>query len=203
MKWNRAFAGVLGALPVVALLGFGMTRDPKEIASPLPGRQAPDFALATFTGVPPGQRLDTARLAKYAGDVVVINYWASWCLACRGEHPVLQMVGSAFRDTADVHFFGVLYNDTPQNGRRWLAEMGGDSYPSLLDPGSRTAIDYGVYGVPETYFIGRDGRVAYKHTGPVTEDLLLRKIAELRAASPSSDSARSGKVPDKNVRGTP
>lgn len=203
MKWNRAFAGVLGALPVVALLGFGMTRDPKEISSPLPGRQAPDFALATFTGVSPGQRLDTVRLAKYAGHVVVINYWASWCLACRGEHPVLQMVGSAFRDTTDVHFFGVLYNDTPENGRRWLAEMGGDSYPSLLDPGSRTAIDYGVYGVPETYFIGRDGRVAYKHTGPVTEDLLLRKIAELRAAGASSASARSGNVPDKNAGGKP
>lgn len=202
MKWNRALTGVLCAIPVVALLGFGMTRDPRSIASPLPGRQAPQFALATFTGVPAGQRLDTVNLSKYAGDVVVINYWASWCLACRGEHPVLQMVGSAFRDTADVHFFGILYNDTPENGRRWLAEMGGDSYPSLLDPGSRTAIDYGVYGVPETYFIGRDGRVAYKHTGPVTEDLLVRKIAELRAAGIAGN-ATVGEVSDTNVRGKP
>ena len=182
MRWNRAFGGVVAAIPVIALLGFGMTRDPGEISSPLPGREAPEFTLATFTGVKPGTVLDSVSLDANRGRIVVINFWASWCLACRGEHAALQMVGSTYADSDDVRFFGVLYNDTPENGRRWLERMGGDSYPSLLDPGSRTAIDFGVYGVPETYFIGRDGRVAYKHTGPVSTEILMSKIAELRAA---------------------
>lgn len=191
MKWNRALVGVLAAIPIIGLLGFGMTRDPSEIDSPLPGREAPQFALATFSGVPEGTPLDTVALAKYRGDVVVVNFWASWCLACRDEHVPLTTAGAQYRGS-DVHFFGILYNDSPANGRRWIARMGGESYPSLVDPGSRTAIDYGVYGVPETYFIGRDGRVAYKHTGPVTSELLARKIGELRQAKPA---VRTGAVP--------
>lgn len=181
MRWNRALIGVLAAAPVVALLGFGMTRDPKEIDSPLPGREAPPFALGVFTpdsGVP---KVDTFRLARYRGDVVVVNFWASWCLACRDEHLALKTIGAQYRGS-DVHFVGILYNDVAPNGRRWIEQMGGESYASVLDPGSRTAIDFGVYGVPETYFIGRDGRVAYKQTGPVTEEMLLTKIEELRRA---------------------
>lgn len=179
MKWNRAVIGVVAAIPVVALLGFGMTRDPREIDSPLPGREAPKFSLGIFTvdsGVP---KSDSIRLAALKGDIVVVNFWASWCLACRDEHHALRDIGAQYRGT-DVHFVGVLYNDVAPNGRRWIESMGGESYPSVLDPGTRTAIDFGVYGVPETYFIGRDGRVAYKHTGPVTEEVLVKKIEELR-----------------------
>ena len=179
MRWNRALVGVLAAIPVVALLGFGMTRDPKEIASPLPGREAPQFKLDVFSvdsGAPKSGSFD---VAKYKGDVVVVNFWASWCLACRDEHAALRTIGKMYRGT-DVHFVGILYNDVATNGRRWIEEMGGESYPSLLDPGGRAAIDFGVYGVPETYFIGRDGRVAFKQTGPATEELLMKKIEELR-----------------------
>lgn len=179
MNWRRSMVGVAIALPVVALLGFGMTRDPRDIPSPLPGRAAPQFALATFTGAS-GRAPDTVRLGALRGHVVVLNFWASWCLACRSEHTALLSVGAAYRDTADVKFYGVLYNDSPENGLRWLEQMGGASFPSLLDPGSKVAIDYGLYGVPETYFIGRDGKVAYKQTGPVTQELLVRKIEELR-----------------------
>lgn len=181
MQWKRALIGVAVALPAVALLGFGMTRDPREIDSPLPGQPAPAFNLAVFTtdrGVPAA---DTISMAAHRGDVMVVNFWASWCLACRDEHHVLRDVGLEYRGT-DVHFVGILYNDVAENGRRWIEQMGGESYPSVLDPASRTAINFGVYGVPETYFIGRDGRVAYKHTGPVTEAVLRQKIEELRAA---------------------
>lgn len=178
MNWRRSMLGVAVAVPIVALLGFGMTRDPRDIPSPLPGRAAPPFALATFTGAPGAP--DTVALRALRGKVVVLNFWASWCLACRSEHPALLTVGAAYRDTADVKFYGVLYNDSPENGRRWLQEMGGASFPSLVDPDSKVAIDYGLYGVPETYFIARDGRVAYKQTGPVTPELLVRKIEELR-----------------------
>jgi cytochrome c biogenesis protein CcmG/thiol:disulfide interchange protein DsbE len=111
----------------------------------------------------------------------VLNFFASWCLACRDEHPSLVSVGSRYVGT-DVHFVGLLYNDSPSNARAWLQEMGPVPYPALDDPGSRAAIDYGLYGVPETFFIGRDGRVAYKHLGPVSDSLLIAKIESLRAA---------------------
>lgn len=185
MNWRSAAYGVAIAVPIVALLGFGMTRDPKDIPSPLPGRAAPPFALPTFTQKP-GVPADTVRLSVLRGKVVVVNFWASWCLACRSEHSALMLAGSAYKDTADVKFYGVLYNDSPENGLRWLQQMGEDDYPSLLDPGSKVAIDYGLYGVPETYFIGRDGKVAFKQTGPVTRELLVQKIEELRRQPPGS-----------------
>jgi cytochrome c biogenesis protein CcmG/thiol:disulfide interchange protein DsbE len=184
MNWKRAAIGVVVAIPMVALLGFGLTRDPRAIPSPLPGRLAPPFAL---TVIRKGDRVtaapnvgDTVRLADLRGRVVVLNYFASWCLACRDEHAVLSEVGAQYAGTPDVRFFSVLYNDAIPNGLRWIREMGGQSYPALTDPGSRTAIDYGLYGVPETFFIGKDGRVAYKHVGPVTEAFLTAEVEKLR-----------------------
>lgn len=184
MKWQRAVTAVAVAVPAIGLLAFGLTRDPGSIPSPLPGRAAPTFALAAFAKGDSARSttLDSVRLAALSGDVVVLNFYASWCLACRDEHEVLRTVGARYAGT-DVHFFGVLYNDSPENAIRWLGAMGTLPYPSLTDPHSRTAIDYGLYGVPETFFIGRDGRVAYKHTGPVTEDVLIGKIEQLRAVS--------------------
>jgi cytochrome c biogenesis protein CcmG/thiol:disulfide interchange protein DsbE len=192
MDWRRSTFGAAVALPVIALLAFGMTRDPRDIPSPLPGRMAPDFMLASFTsgGTKLRDTADSVHLATMRGDIVVLNVWASWCLACRDEHPVLREVGRRYAGT-DVHFLGVLYNDDADNGRRWIREMGGQSYPALLDPGARTAIDYGVYGVPETFFVGRDGRVAYKHTGPITEAVLVAKIEELRRVRPLAAAAEA------------
>ena len=183
MKWQRAVTAVAIAIPSIGLLAFGLTRDPGSIPSPLPGRAAPAFTLAAFAkgdSARAAATIDSVRLNAMSGDVVVLNFYASWCLACRDEHEVLRTVGAKYAGT-DVHFFGVLYNDSPDNAIRWLGEMGTLPYPSLADPHSRTAIDYGLYGVPETFFIGRDGRVAYKHTGPVTEDVLVAKIEQLRA----------------------
>jgi cytochrome c biogenesis protein CcmG, thiol:disulfide interchange protein DsbE len=188
MKWRRAILLTVGfGTPMMALLAFGLTRDPGEIFSPLPGRAAPEFVLPTFTsGVrtvlhpdePP--QVDTVRLSDLRGDVVVVNFWASWCLACRTEHEALHRVAARYAG-GDVHFVGVLYNDSPSNGLRWLRTYGELPYPSVQDNGARTAIDYGLYGVPETFFIGRDGRVAYKHAGPVSEQLLISQIEALRA----------------------
>jgi cytochrome c biogenesis protein CcmG, thiol:disulfide interchange protein DsbE len=187
MNYRRSFIAMLAASPFVVLLAWGMTRDPREIPSPLPGRVAPTFDLAVFARgdmTPPDAKLDTVRLAEHRGNVVVLNYWASWCLACRDEHRALSDVAAEYNAAGvrDVSFYGVLYNDSPRNGIDWIAQMGGQSYPSLVDPGSRTAIDYGLYGVPETFFIGRDGKVAYKHIGPVTPALLKQKIDSLRGA---------------------
>jgi cytochrome c biogenesis protein CcmG/thiol:disulfide interchange protein DsbE len=184
MNWKRAAIGAAVTIPIVALLGFGLTRDPREIPSPLPGREAPRFSLGVIRkgdampdGPAPG---DTVRMAELQGKVVVLNYFASWCLACRDEHGVLNDVGRRYADTSDVRFYAVLYNDQVPNGIRWIEEMGGQSYPALRDPGSRTAIDYGLYGVPETFFIGKDGRVAHKHVGPVTDSVLTTWVERLR-----------------------
>ncbi|CAN5335901.1 TlpA disulfide reductase family protein [soil metagenome] len=179
-----AAAGV----PLIALLAYGLTRDPKVIPSPLPGRNAPDFALRVFapgdTAAPAGATsasalADTIRLAALRGEVVVLNFWASWCAGCGVEHEALVSVARRYEGQG-VRFVGVLYNDTPELAMRWIRRMGGQSYPSLQDDGARTAIDYGLYGVPETFIIGPDGRVAYKHAGPVTEQLLIEKIEALR-----------------------
>jgi cytochrome c biogenesis protein CcmG/thiol:disulfide interchange protein DsbE len=184
MNWRRASIAGAAALPIIALLAYGTTRDPKAITSPLPGRAAPEFALSVFAQGEAAQHRadgDTIRLSQFAGQVVVLNFWASWCLACRDEHRALSDVAEAYVERG-VKFFGVLYDDAPSSGLRWIEEMGGQSYPSVDDPRKRTAIDYGLYGVPETFFIGKDGRVAYKHIGPVTDALLAFKLDSLLAA---------------------
>ena len=192
MNWTRATIAVGAALPFVGLLAYGLTRDPRDIPSPLPGRAAPAFALATMPpreGVWPA--IDTVRIADRRGRVVVMNFYASWCLACRDEHPILRELAPEYT-AKGVDFYGILYKDSPDAIRRWIDEMGGQPYPTLLDPGARTAIDYGLYGVPETFFIGRDGRVAYKHVGPVSVQLLRERIEGLRAPSDSAAESAGG-----------
>ncbi|HEX8696739.1 MAG TPA: redoxin domain-containing protein [Longimicrobium sp.] len=186
MNWKRVAIVLAALVPLIGLLAFGLTRDPRELDSPLPGRAAPRFALPVFTD-PTGQPLGrTVSLDQHRGQVVVLNFWASWCLACRDEHRTLSAVAERYRGRG-VQFYGVLYNDSPENGERWIEEMGGQVYPGLRDAGARTAIDYGLYGVPETFFIAPDGRVAYKHVGPVTEAVLVQWIEKLRA--PGQDGA--------------
>lgn len=184
MNWKRAAIAALFAIPVVALLAWGLGEDPNLIPSPLPGKAAPIFALQVFApGEAPLNRPagDTVRLASLRGDVVVMNFWASWCLSCRDEHVVLSDVARRYAGRP-VHFFGVLYKDEPRNGIEWIAQMGGQSYPSVNDPGSRTAIDYGLYGVPETFFIDATGTVAYKQIGPATEYVVTHLVDSLLAA---------------------
>jgi len=181
MNWKRATLAAGFLVPVIGLLAFGLTRDPKAIDSPLPGKAAPDFALKVFA---PGEGPlalsvgDTVRLANHRGGIVVLNFWASWCLQCRDEHADLSNAARAFFDKG-VRFYGVLYNDKESFGLRWIDEMGGQAYPSVLDPRTRTAIDYGLYGVPETFLVTGDGRVAYKHIGAISERLLTHKLDSL------------------------
>lgn len=185
MNWKRASIAAATAAPVIGLFAWGLTRDPNSIPSPLPGREAPTFALQVFA---PGQgdlarpAGDTVRLIDLRGKVVVLNFWASWCLSCRDEHSALSDVAQSYAGKP-VQFLGVLYNDVPDKGTAWIAEMGGQTYPSVDDPGARVAIDYGLYGVPETFFLDANGRVAYKHTGPVTPGVVRFKVDSLMAAA--------------------
>jgi cytochrome c biogenesis protein CcmG/thiol:disulfide interchange protein DsbE len=187
MNWRRSLVAIVICVPIVALLAFGMTRDPGEIPSPLPGKPAPEFALPIMDD----QGL--VSLAEHRGKVVVLNFWASWCLQCRDEHTDLSLAANLYRDRG-VEFYGVLYNDSPENGRRWLEAMGGQTYPALLDDGSRTAIEYGLYGVPETFIIDQQGRVVHKKIGPTTVSELASFIDPLLAAAPAGGAAGAPEI---------
>ena len=179
MNWRRSVIGLAIAVPIIGLLAYGMTQDPKAIASPLPGKPAPVFTLTSMDGT------ETVALEKLRGNVVVVNFWASWCLECRVEHTALSEVAAAYKDKG-VRFYGVLYNDTPENGKEWIKMMGGQSYPTLVDENTRTAIDFGLYGVPETFFIDQTGKVVEKMIGPASPEYLrqtLDKILNSKASA--------------------
>ena len=189
MNWKRAIIALIVAAPLIALFAFGFTRNPAEIPSPLPGHQAPQFTLAVLRpgeSSPTPQAGDTIRLKDYAGKVVVVNFFASWCLPCRTEHAALSEAARYYSDRP-TQFLGVLYNDEPAAGIRWIEEMGGMVYPAALDHESRTAIDYGLYGVPETFIIDPSGRVAHKELGPITAPVLRRVIDSIFVNSKPSN----------------
>jgi cytochrome c biogenesis protein CcmG, thiol:disulfide interchange protein DsbE len=157
---------------LTGVFAFGLTRDPRDIrATALIGQRAPGFELPTLDGE------GSVRLSSLRGQVVVLNFWASWCDPCRDEHPALQAAWNGYRDRGAV-VLGVMYQDTEVGARRYLEELGGD-WPILQDPGSRAAIDYGVFGVPETVIIGADGIVAHKVIGAVTYPELSDWITHL------------------------
>lgn len=176
MRKHLAWILPLLALPVLWLLLWGMGTDKYTLPSPLEGAEAPSFRLETMDG-------DTVDLADLEGKAVLLNFWASWCIPCRQEHDVLKLAERTY-DEADAVVLGVVYQDTEENARRFLAQLGGD-WTHLLDPTQRTAIDFGVYGVPETFFIGPDGQIARKKVGPVTWDLVKPTLDSLIAAAPA------------------
>lgn len=192
MNWKRIGIALLAAGPVIALLAYGFTRDPKEIPSPMPGHQAPLFSLPVLTSGETSLASftpaagDTIKLRELAGKVVVVNFFASWCLPCRAEHEALSEGARYYRDKP-TQFVGVVYLDEPAAITRWIADMGGMTYPSVTDADSRTAIDYGVYGVPETYIIDPEGRVAYKQLGPITSAILHRVIDSVLVSATIAD----------------
>jgi cytochrome c biogenesis protein CcmG/thiol:disulfide interchange protein DsbE len=165
--------GLLVVAPLVAVLVMNLGRNPHVIGSPLVGRPAPDFTLSPMgEGAP-------VTLASLRGRPVVLNFWATWCVPCFEEHPVL--VGAARRLGEKVRFIGVVYEDSEEGVKSFLARQG-SAYPSLLDPGSRTAIAFGVFGVPETYFLDADGKIAAKHVGPLDDRTLALKLAQAGVA---------------------
>lgn len=175
MNWKRSLISVAIALPVLYLLWYGLHHDPRAIDSPLPGKVAPNFTLPD---------LETAQLTNLAdlkGSVVFVNFWASWCIPCRQEHPVL-LEGAKEYMPKGVKFVGITYNDKEADSKAWLEEMG-KAYPSLVDKGARVAIDYGVTGVPETFVLDKHGVVAWKKFGPITTAELNQKLDSLLAAN--------------------
>jgi cytochrome c biogenesis protein CcmG/thiol:disulfide interchange protein DsbE len=161
----------LAALPVLLLLGYGFRTDPREIPSPLIGKPAAPFTLKTFDGEP-------LTLEAFRGRVVVINFWASWCYpACYEEAPTLARAWHAYKDRG-VMIVGIDIQDKEEAARKFLTQFG-LTFPNAPDPMGRVSVDYGVYGVPETFFIDRAGRVRWKHVGAVTDGMVQERIETL------------------------
>lgn len=158
--------GVIASGLLLASLAVGVVRDPPQPASPLLGKLAPDFRLTALDG-------STVDLAGLRGRPVIVNFWASWCAPCREEAPLLRRVQEEDRDR-DLVVLGVIFGDSPENARAFMQRYD-QRYPGLLDPDGRTAVDYGVFGIPETYFVRRDGIVTYKQTGAITWEVLSRE----------------------------
>ncbi|NIP78917.1 MAG: redoxin domain-containing protein [Gemmatimonadetes bacterium] len=199
MSWKRAGIAMLVVIPLILLFTFGLRRgDPRLIPSPLVDRPAPDFALPVMAlsgPTPEGEDVtgDTVRLTDLRGDIVVLNFFASWCVPCRVEHRALQRVARRYEDR-NVRFFGVVYNDEPPAVRSYIRQLGGQRYPALLDPGQRVAIDYGLVGVPETFFIAPDGTVRRKVFSAVDETLLVTEIEAMLAEQPAADAGSGEEV---------
>lgn len=169
----RALLGATIATGLLVALGFGLTRDARVLPAVSVSKPAPQFDLRSLEG-------KRVRLSDLKGKPMIVNFWASWCSECRKEHPLIMAAHDRFGDR--IAFLGVVFQDSPENARGFLREMGDvavGSYPNLLDPGSRTAIDYGVYGVPETFFVDRNGIVVGKRVGRLTQDLLDAEILKL------------------------
>lgn len=170
MNWKILAAGGLVVLPFLWVLNRGFDYDPRALPNALEGKEAPGFSLSTLEGEP-------VSLAGLKGSPVVLNFWASWCVPCLQEHPILLEAARRYEGRGVV-FLGVLYGDEPKNGLDFLAKHG-MAFPTLVDPAQRTAIDYGVAGVPETFIIGRDGQIVKKVVGPVNPDELVNTLEAL------------------------
>ena len=167
----KRFLLPLGLFLVLAFfLALGLKLDPREVPSPLVGKPAPGFQAQAL-----GRPEITIKRDDLLGKVWLLNVWASWCGACRDEHPVLV----EFARRKLVPIYGLNYKDKREDGLGWLTQFGNPYTESVFDPEGRIGIDYGVYGVPETFVIDRAGVIRYKHIGPVTPEVLRDKLEPL------------------------
>ncbi len=166
----RSLIPLIAFLVLVIFLAIGLTRDPKKIPSPLIGKPSPQFELPAV--LQPGQKVSQS---DFLGKVVLFNVWASWCVACRQEHPLLV----EFAKNHNTPVYGLNYKDQRTDAIRWLQAFGNPYISSAYDVTGTAGIDWGVYGVPETFLIDKKGIIRYKQIGPVTEDVISNEILPL------------------------
>ncbi len=157
----RALVPLAIFLLLVALLGYGLTRDPRKVTSPLINKPLPSFELPRLRD--PKQ---TLGLEDLKGQVSMLNVWGSWCISCKHEHPMLLDIAKL----NIVPIYGLNYKDNDASAIRWLEQLGDPYVANAVDANGRTGINLGVYGAPETYIIDQNGIVAYKHIGPIGLD---------------------------------
>jgi cytochrome c biogenesis protein CcmG/thiol:disulfide interchange protein DsbE len=158
---------------LVGFLAVGLQLNPREVPSPLVGRAAPAFELPVLSQ--PDKRFVPADMR---GKVWLLNVWASWCVSCRDEHPVLVELAKK----GVLPILGLNYKDKGDEAQRWLKQFGDPYQLSVVDADGRIGIDYGVYGVPETYLIDTEGVIRYKQVGPLTQAILEKKVLPLAMA---------------------
>lgn len=169
------------ALPLLIFLGLGVLlflglgNDPRHVPSPLVGKPAPEFNLPDLM-----QADRNIQKSDLLGQVYLLNVWASWCYACRIEHPEIERIARQ----GQLPVIGLNYKDKPEDAKRWLEQFGNPYQMIIADESGRTSIDFGVYGAPETFIVDQQGLIQYKHVGPVDrkvyESILLPKILELQ-----------------------
>ena len=161
----------LGVFAVMVLfLGIGLTLNPREVPSPLIGKPAPTFELSRVADAS-----QTLSPEDFKGQVALVNVWASWCVSCRQEHPVLLQLA---RQNV-VPIYGLNYKDQREAALGWLNQHGNPYVASAFDADGRVGINWGVYGVPETFVIDKAGLIRHKHTGPVTPESLEQELLPL------------------------
>jgi len=181
---SRAIVPLAVFVVVAALLGVGLGLNPRLVPSPLVDKPAPAFSLPELH-----EPARTVSKEDLTGDVTLFNVWASWCVACREEHPLLM----ALAESGAVPVYGLNYKDEREDAIRWLARLGGPYRAIAADRDGRVGIDWGVYGVPETFVLDRRGVVRYKHIGPLDEvalrETVLPLVWALRAEPPPDQPA--------------
>ena len=155
---------------LTTLLIFGLQNDPRYVPSPLINKAAPEFTLPTLHE--PEQNI---RLNELKGKVSLINVWASWCAACRIEHPILN----DYKKKYQLNLYGLNYKDKRSYALQWLENLGNPYIESAYDEVGTVGIDYGVYGVPETFVLDKKGIIRYKHIGPIDDEQFSRIIMPL------------------------
>ena len=168
--FSKRFLPLILFIVLLVFLAIGLGLKPREVPSPLINKQAPAFSLPLL-----GQPEKTLTQKDLLGKVWLLNVWASWCVACRVEHPLLV----DFAKTGAVPIYGLNYKDKRDDAIRWLNNFGNPYQQSLVDAEGLVGIDFGVYGVPETFVIDKTGVIRLKHIGPVTVDVLQNTILPL------------------------
>ena len=169
MNWKILGGGVVILAPLFWVLAQGFGVDPHAVPFALGGKPAPDFELVTLEG-------ETVRLSQFRGKPVVINFWSTWCEPCKAEHGLLQQGSQLYGE--DVQFLGIIYQDTAEAAKTYLSGRS-NRFPQLQDPDTRVGMDYGVSGVPESFFIDGKGRIRHKEAGVVSVSLLKHQVATL------------------------
>jgi cytochrome c biogenesis protein CcmG, thiol:disulfide interchange protein DsbE len=171
-KALRFFLPLAIFLLIAFFLWRGLALNPREVPSPLIGKPVPAFSVPVLTD--PAKTLTAAELR---GKVYLLNVWGSWCVSCRDEHPVLV----EFAKRGSIPIYGLNWKDKHEDAIAWLARFGDPYVASGVDRDGRVAIDFGVYGAPETYLIDRAGIIRFKQTGPLTHKIIADKIVPLAA----------------------
>ena len=188
MAWRRLFITLAIIAPILWLLAFGFQRDARYINSPLIAKEAPPFTLTLFDG-------RKVSLQELRGKALFLNFWASWCSPCRAEAKDLEAAWLRIKDK-DMLFLGVALQDTEKDSRAFLQEFN-VTYPNGRDDSGKIAVDYGVWGIPESFFIDPQGRITYKHVGGIGASMVTAKLHEaLRGVV----TAKEGKGESQSIR---